>query len=116
MLVPPTMPGRILVQKAGPAANFILILGIGSIVMALVGFLCGFTSFLGIPMGIVAWFWGKGEMKKVSQGLQPQSAASSIQAGMVCGMIGLVLSLLVTAAVIFYLAIAIHGATSGAGG
>ncbi len=110
---PPTMPGSILVQQAGPASSLILILGISSIVMAAGGFLCGFTSIIGIPLGIVAWFWGSGELKKVRAGLQPTSVASSLQAGRICGIVGLVLSVLISTVMFFYLVLAIQGATAG---
>lgn len=113
--VPPTVPGPLQVQQAGASPTFVLMLGIGSLVLAASGCICGPTAIFGVPLGIVAWFWGSSELKKIETGMMPRSAKGMLEAGRICGLIGGILSLLVTLIMIFYFVIMVAG-LSNAGG
>jgi hypothetical protein len=113
--VPPTVPGRIQVQEAGASPTLVLILGITSLVTTASGCLCGFTVIVGLPLGIVAWFWGSSEIKKVEAGLLPPSAKSQLEAGRICGLIGAILSLLGTVLLVVYMVFVFSTIASGNG-
>jgi hypothetical protein len=112
---PPTAPGMIYIPHDRNSGNYVMLLGIGSIPMALSGFCsCGITTFLALPMGIVAWFWGSGELKKVRAGQLPRSSEGQFQAGRICGLIGVALSVLMLAWILLNFAIGISSAISNA--
>lgn len=113
--VPPTVPGRIQVQEAGASPTLVLILGISSLATTASGCLCGFTVIVGLPLGIVAWFWGSSEIKKVEAGLLPPSAKSQLEAGRICGLIGAILSLLGTVLLVVYMVFVFSTIASGNG-
>ena len=82
--------------------TLILVLGILSLV------LCGF--FTGIP----AWIMGKGDLKMIRGGAMDPEGEGTTKAGMICGMISCILSLVCGG---FYLIMAIIfiASESGAG-
>jgi hypothetical protein len=67
----------------------VLLLGIGSLV---VPFLCFGLAIFGLPLGIVAWVMGQRDLRRMDAGEVDNQGRGSTQAGMVCGIIGTVLS------------------------
>jgi predicted Zn finger-like uncharacterized protein len=69
-------------------AGLIMGLGIGSVVLATTCFL----SFVGLPLGIAAVVMGRGDMKKMQAGTMDPDGRSSVNAGVICGIVGIVLN------------------------
>jgi DNA-directed RNA polymerase subunit RPC12/RpoP len=46
-----------------------------------------------LPLGLLAWFWGSEDLKKMNAGRMDPEGRGSTQAGQVCGMISVLLSL-----------------------
>jgi hypothetical protein len=67
----------------------VLLLGIGSLVMP---FLCIAPAVIGLPLGIVAWVMGQRDLRRMNRGEVDDEGRGSTQGGMVCGIIGTILS------------------------
>jgi hypothetical protein len=65
-------------------------LGIGSVVLATTCFL----SFAGLPLGIAAVVLGRGDLRKMQAGTMDPDGRSSVNAGVICGIVGIVLNAL----------------------
>jgi hypothetical protein len=68
-----------------------------------------------LPLGIVAWFWGTAELRKIEKGLLPRTVKSQLEAGRICGLIGIIFVLLVGGYVIIRIVISVI-ALANAGG
>ena len=79
--VPPTTHGTAPGGLEPHRGTLILVLGILSLV------LCGF--FTGIP----AWIMGKGDLAKIKDGMMDPEGEGMTKAGMICGMISCILTL-----------------------
>ena len=79
--LPPTTHGTAPGGLEPHRGTLILVLGILSLV------LCGF--FTGIP----AWIMGKGDSAKIKDGMMDPEGAGMTKAGMICGMINCILTL-----------------------
>jgi hypothetical protein len=69
-------------------AGLVLGLGIGSVVFAATCLL----SVIGLPLGIAALVIGRGDLKKMREGTMDPDGRSTVQAGYICGIIGIVLN------------------------
>ena len=76
--------------------GLILGLGITSIVIV---FLCGILP-VGIFFGIPAWIMGRLDMRKLNAGEMDPSGIGATKAGLICGIIGTIISLLIIVAVV----------------
>jgi hypothetical protein len=71
--------------------GLVLALGIASLVLASTVLL----GVVGLPLGIVAWVLGQGDLRKMSRNEMDPDGRSLTQGGLICGIIGVFLNLLV---------------------
>jgi len=67
--------------------TLVLVLGILSLV---------FMGCIGLPLGIAAWVMGHRDLKKIAANMMDPQGKGTTQAGWVCGIIGTILSSLIT--------------------
>jgi predicted RNA-binding Zn-ribbon protein involved in translation (DUF1610 family) len=80
----------------------VLVLGILSTVFGAFTCFYGLPGLLAIPMGIVAWILGASDLKKMNAGTMDPDGRGQTQAGMICGIIGLIVSLLIILAFVAF--------------
>ena len=79
--------------------TMILVFGILSLVLFLVGSLCCFPlPLVGLIMGIVAWVLAVPDLKEMDAGIMDPTGRGTTNAGMICGIVGCALTLLGTLA------------------
>ena len=83
----------------------------GSLVLTM-GILAWVCNFFLIP-GILAWVWGQSDLKKMKAGIMDPSGYGTTQAGMI---IGIISTLLIGAAVLFYIGLIIVAIVIGIAG
>jgi predicted Zn finger-like uncharacterized protein len=73
----------------------VLVLGILSVVFAIVGSLfglvvgpCAFLAFISIPLGIVAWILGQRDLAKMRANQMDREGEGQTRAGWICGIVG----------------------------
>ncbi len=69
-----------------------MVLGIGSLVMALCSCCCLIFTIIGLIMGIVAIVMGRIDLKKIDGGTMDPGGRSTTYAGWICGIVGTVLN------------------------
>jgi hypothetical protein len=74
--------------------TLVLVLGILSLVFSLAGIVC-YGYFVGFPLGLTAWILGHSDLGKMARNEMDPAGRNNTQAGMICGIIGTVLSALV---------------------
>jgi hypothetical protein len=78
----------------------ILVFGILSLVLFLVGSLCCFPlPLVGLIMGIVAWVLAVPDLKEMDSGIMDPTGRGATKAGMICGIVCCALTLLAILAV-----------------
>ena len=85
--------------------TMILVFGILSLVLFLVGSLCCFPlPLVGLIMGIVAWVLAVPDLKEMDSGIMDPTGRGATKAGMICGIVCCALTLLAILAVgVFFL-------------
>jgi hypothetical protein len=80
----------------------VLVLGILSTVFSAISpCLYGVPAlFIALPMGIVAWVLGSRDLKKMAAGTMDPDGRGMTQAGMICGIVGVVLSILIVIGIV----------------
>jgi hypothetical protein len=81
-------------------AGMIMGFGVGSLALFFVSLVSGVligalalpVTVVGLVLGIMAWLWGKADLKKMTAGEMDASGRSSTQTGYICGMIGTILN------------------------
>ena len=78
--------------------GMILSLGIISLVLGVMGDTCGFCCFpfalgslIALPLGIMAWVMGQGDLVKMREGKMDETGQGSTKGGSICGIIGTIL-------------------------
>jgi len=71
--------------------TLVLVLGILSLVFSLAGIMC-YGYFAAFPLGLTAWILGHYDMGKMRRNEMDPSGRNNTQAGMICGIIGTVIS------------------------
>jgi predicted Zn finger-like uncharacterized protein len=72
----------------------VLTMGILSIVLA---------GLLGLILGIIAWSMGASDLRKIREGIMDPAGEGSTKGGMICGIIGTIISILAFCFVVFFL-------------
>lgn len=89
-LTPPVSPGAMLGTHNGGA---ILTLGVVSIASGSLGtFCCALITIVGLGCGIAAIIWSSSELRAIDAGFKDPSGRSSVKAGRICGIIGVILA------------------------
>lgn len=84
----PSMPYHISHEQADRSV-LVLVFGISSIVVSFMSCGCCLLFFpLGLGLGIPAWVMGRKDLKEIAQGQRNPSQKGLLQAGMICGIIG----------------------------
>lgn len=83
-------------EEVAHRGGLVLSFGIISILMF---FMCG---PVGLPLGILAWVWGARDLKRMDAGEMDPEGRGTTQGGMITGIIGTVLGVLSTLAIIVY--------------
>jgi hypothetical protein len=73
----------------------VLVFGIISLVCVLANLCYGLGILVGIPLGIVAWVMGHGDLRKIKNHEMDDEGLGMTQAGWICGIIGTILNTLV---------------------
>lgn len=72
----------------------ILVLGIVGLVVGLFGsFCCGVFGIAGLICGIIAWVMSNNDLKQMDTGVMDPSGRGLTQAGKICGIISVILSI-----------------------
>ena len=82
----------------------ILVFGILSICLGLVGMSMCCCGAFGLGFGIPAWVMGKRDLRHVAAGTMNPANRGLTQAGMICGIIGTILGIVATVLLILYIA------------
>jgi hypothetical protein len=77
--------------------NIILILGIFSLVLVVFNVAIGLIpSIGGIILGSIAWSMGQRDLTRIRKGEMDPSGQGTVNAGMICGIIGTIINVLIT--------------------
>ncbi len=79
--------------------GLILGLGIGSLVVSIVG-----CPPVGLILGLMAWRWGRGDLRRMDAGEMDPDGRGITQAGWVCGLIGAIVGGLYMLLILAYVA------------
>jgi hypothetical protein len=93
-VVSPFRPGGYRRDWEPHRGTLVLVLGILSLVFSLAGIVC-YGYFVGFPLGLTAWILGHYDLGKMARNEMDPAGRNNTQAGMICGIIGTVLSALV---------------------
>lgn len=92
----------------------VLTMGIVSIVLACATVAFCVPALIGLPLGILAWVWGRKDLRRMEQGLMDPEGRGTTQGGFICGIIGTVLNALLLMLFVGYLVV--MGVMIGAAG
>jgi hypothetical protein len=84
--------------------GIVLAFGILSIVLAVASLAFCLPVVFGLPLGILAWVWGRKDLRAMDAGLMDPEGRGNTQGGFICGIIGTVLCSLLLLALLAYLA------------
>jgi hypothetical protein len=92
----------------------LLTLGIVSLVLGFASFIFScFSAVIGLVLGILAWTWGRKDLKAMDAGEMDPEGRGATQAGFIMGIIGTIVNGLFFAAILIF--ILIYGVILGIG-
>ena len=95
-------PGELMAHRGG----MLLAFGIISLVLAFFSLIIAcFGNVIGLPLGILAWIWGRKDLRAMDSGEMDPEGRGLTQAGFITGIIGTVLNALILVGITAFLLI-----------